>query len=340
MRQFTLYLVFLLVLITISWVILPTHYESEYPKLFWPELDEKIKHTYQGGINRLEPELVLLGDSTLVRGVDDIQLGRLLERPVYEIGYRGSASALWYLITKNNIVSSLHKPDYLVIFFRGTMLTTPDFRVSGEYFDFIDDYADQNDTVLVQLAYLNQVNWFQLYSQKHIPLYGEGIEIQDTFSRYAKYPVFYRYLIFDKEVVDEAIISVFDTKKLARHSADAEISAAESFLYLDKNLYFDDQVHQSFLPEIIRLCQDAGIQLILVQMKSQYIPRTIEAQSLFSAYLESLKKYLDENHVPLIDFSEDDRITEDLFLDVVHLTEEGKGVFTPLLADEIATIIE
>jgi lysophospholipase L1-like esterase len=100
-------------------------------------------------------------------------------------------------------------------------------------------------------------------------------------------------------------------------------------------LDFELQLPRSFLPEIVRLCKENGIQLILVRMKTLNFPVVETEPRALSEYISDLRAYLDQNDVVLLDFSHDVRLTSAHFLDAVHMNAEGRAVFTPMLADAL-----
>jgi hypothetical protein len=340
MRQFKQYLITLTILFIISWLILPSTFGVVYPKMLGPILDERVRTHYQSGIVREESEIVLLGDSVVQVGIDADVLSQLMDKKIYKIGFGGSASAVWYLIVKNNLVTSPHKPKYLILFFRDTMLTTPDYRVSGEYFTFVDELADQNDELLIQLAYHNQMSWFERELARYVPLLGERTELRSSIENLAKYTLAESLYGYNSDHIDQALKTVFHTENLDQESLNVALSFAEDFLYIDRNLDFDKQIYHSFLPEIIRLCKDAGIHLIFVKVKSLYYPSSEQSPPALITYHEALGNYLAENHITLIDFSNDARVSPEWYVDIIHMSAEGKTVFTPLLAEELLDYIE
>lgn len=340
MRPFKQYLIILTILLILSWFILPVTLGVVYPKQLGPVLDERVRTHFKMEIIREEPEIILLGDSALQVGVDADALSQLLDKKIYKIGYGGSASAVWYLIAKSNLVTSPHKPKYLVIFFRDTMLTTPDFRVSGEYFTFIDELADQNDELLIRLAYHNQMSWLERELTKTFPLFGERTELHSSIVNAAKYTLAENLYRYNPDHIDKSLETVFHTKNLNQEAMNAALSFAEDFLYLHKNLNFDKNVYHSFLPEIIRLCKQAGIQLILVKVKMYYYNSQDQSPPALIKYHKDLGNYLAEKNIPLIDFSYDPRVPQEWFVDIIHMSPEGKTGFTQLLAEVLPDYME
>ena len=155
MRSFLQFVFFFIIIAILGSLAISIRYETAYPKSIGPKLDRRVRTTHSEGISAHQPKIVLMGDSTLKLAVDFEQLASSLSAKTYGIAIPGSSSALWYLIIKNNIAAANFKPDYLVIFFRELMLTTPEYRVDGNYFTTIDEFASPEDEQLIQFSYLN-----------------------------------------------------------------------------------------------------------------------------------------------------------------------------------------
>jgi hypothetical protein len=99
---------------------------------------------------------------------------------------------------------------------------------------------------------------------------------------------------------------------------------------------FEKQVGDSFLPFTIQLAQEHNINLIFVRTRILGVgPLALED------YTEALDAYLSEqDHVFLISFTHDPRITKEFFIDGLHLNEHGKLEFTKILAGEFKKVLE
>jgi hypothetical protein len=338
MRKLLSTLFFLSISILISWLVLPSHYDVHYPHPLGPTLSAEIRHNFQEDIVANQDEVILLGDSGLARSVDQNELSSIINKRVYKIGFHGSGSAVWYLIEKNNIVNASYKPEYLVIFFRASMLTTPDFRVSGNFFPPIDEYAGADDSTLIQFAYVNPMTWLERLADQNIPLYGERLKLRMQIDNYLKYHISGKLIGDDRPVVDQALEDVLINGEQV--NPNEAISNAESYLYTPHNLDFDTQLYVSFLPEIIRLCKENDIKLIFVHGRTLQYP-TLNSEPRGSiSYLNSLAEYLNSNDIPLIDFAYDVRLSPNLFSDQVHMNAAGKEFFTSLLGEKLISLIK
>ena len=110
-------------------------------------------------------------------------------------------------------------------------------------------------------------------------------------------------------------------------------------MYTDDNLDFEKQIDQSFLPEIIRLCKENNIKLILLRTKTLRFSREVPEPPALNEYIDGLRSYAHHNGIPLIDFSHSDRLPPSLFTDINHLNSDGKKVFTEMLVEAILPIL-
>jgi hypothetical protein len=338
MRKLTSSLIFFSIFVLISWFALPALFNVPYPRPLGPKLTPAIRTNFQDDIVSKKPEVVLLGDSELDLGVDEHALSLLINKRFYKIGFHGSGSALWYLIVKNNIVNAAYKPEYLVIFFRASQLTTPDYRVSGKFFSNIDDYSGLDEGTLVQLAYVNQMAWPDRLAEQYIPLYSLRLSLRDLIEKTFMYNISGRLMGDDQSAVDQAMNNALIN--VTQVNPNEAISDAESYLYTSRNLDFDQQLNLSFLPEIVSLCEQNDIKLIFVHERTLQYPTPVSEPKGAAAYLNSLAEYLDANNIPLIDSAYDVRLNPGLFVDQIHMNSTGKAFFTRLLGEELNHIIK
>jgi hypothetical protein len=320
-------------------IILPQSYGMEFPRAPGPELDKQMRRNYIDVLVEQKPEIVLIGDSTLVNGVDANLLAEQTGKSVYSIGIPGSASALWYLVLKNNIADSPYKPKYFLVVFRDTMLTAPGYRVHGSYFKLADEYAARREPEFIQLSFVNLMNPLEIMAERYFPLYVARSNLRDNIDSQIRY--FAPQLAgCDRDCVDYAMGDMFSGADLEPKVLVDAVAAAESYLYTRDQLDFDKQVKRSYLPEMIRIAKENNIQLVFVRIKVESADSRITSSTGFKGYINSLTAYLANEKAPLIDFSSEPRLTPDLFRDSIHLNEQGQMVFTQLLADELKKIIK
>ncbi len=334
MRLFLKFGLILTIILILTSVILPRTYETEFPRDPGPALDKQLRTNHLTYIEENQPQIVLLGDSTLVLGVDSNALAEQTGKSVYNIGIPGSASALWYLMLKNDIAEASYKPEYVVVVFRNTILTAPGYRVHGSYFKLVDEYATRNEPEFIQKSFINSMNPLEIAAEKHLPLYVFRSDLRsgiDANIRYFAPPLFG----CDENCIDFALGEIFSGADLEPKALVDAVGAAESLLYTDEQMNFDAQVENSYLPDMIRIAHENNIKLVFVRIK---VKSKFEDLRGHEEYLNSLSQYLKDQNAYLLDYGSDPRITDDLLRDPLHLTEEGKSVFTLLLADGLKEI--
>jgi len=339
MRPFHRYLLLLLSIIAVSWLIIPRWLGIQFPRPAGPHFDERVRKKYITLLNKNQPDIVMLGDSTLLEGVNPDLLSELTGEKVSNFSALGSASAYWYIVLKNNIVIAEHPPKTVIVVFRDTMLTAPGFRVYGGFLDNLDEFAGDHETVLLEKAYLNEMSRVDIWLDEHIPLYSAREDIRGRIDSRIRYLV-PGWLSCDRKCTDNATFNIFTSAELEPGQLQSRVTTVEQYLYTPSQLDFQRNVEKSFLPEIIRLTQEHGIQLIVVRLKPNTI-RTVRLDSqAVRQYVEDLSEYLEENNVIFLDYGRDPRIASGYYRDNLHLNSEGKVVFTQILADGLNEVLK
>ncbi len=329
MRPTFRYIILLAIVLLAVSFSLPRLFRGPYPHPPGPTLDKAVSKLYQHEIEQQHPVLVLLGDSLLTKDVDAPTLQTRLRLPTYKLDIPGSSSALWYLVEKSNIVPANPAPRYLLILFRDTILTAPAFRTTGPYFGLIDKFASPNDTLLLERAYLSQIGPVQAALESYFPPFTYRSELRESIDSGLRH-IAPRLTGCDSACADDAM-----QKTLGDIQPDifaASIIQAEQALYTPEQLDFPAQVDRSFLPEIIRLAQEHGIQLILVRAPVNVFSNPADVPPGLGTYVAGLGSYLAEKHVPMFDLSQVEGIGPSQFTDPHHMTLEGKAIFTEALA--------
>lgn len=340
MKAFTRYLLTFAVLAGLISAVLPARFEAAYPKPPGPQFDSKIKLTYQKAIDASHPPIVLLGDSTLELGVDAPGLSAALGQEVYKIGMPGSASAVWYLALKNNIIQASFKPRHIVLFFRDNLLTMPGDRVTGRYFTLVDELADHSEPLVTELAYVNQMNPLDQFADRFLPVYGYRLIIKDNLERRLRHTLPGLLAGCQSDCAENAIATIFAADQLNPEISNAAVEDAERNLRGSGDMDFNRQVSASFLPEIIRLCRENGIQLTLVRTRTLLHPTPQTEPAALKQYITDLSTYLQAQDVNYLDFAHDERLGREYFIDAVHLSETGRAVFTRILGEALLPILQ
>lgn len=334
MRFFLKFSLLLIVILIITSIILPVTYETSFPRDPGPTLDHQARTNHLKYIEENQSEIVLLGDSTLVLGVDANQLAEQTSKPVYSIGIPGSASALWYLLLKNNIADAGYKPEYVLVVFRDSILTAPGYRVHGSYFELLDEYARRNEPILIEKSFVNLMNLFEIMAEKYFPLYFLRSNIRkeiDASIRYFAPPLFE----CDNTCADYALGELFQGADMEPGALVDAVGAAESLLYTPEQLDFETLIDKSLLPDMIEIAKEKNINLVFVRIKVLSGP---QQSPELDQYLADLATYFNEQNVRYLDFGDDPQLTNELFRDPIHLNEQGKELFTQLVANRLNEI--
>ena len=339
MRKFVVFLILTLVLVLLASILIQLRYDVEYPKQLGPVFDDNVRYNYREHLDKENPEMMLLGDSTLKDSVIFDQLGKTLGIDVYGVAVPSSSTALWYLILKNNVLTAEYKPDYLVIYTRETMMTTPEYRVdSGNNFLLIDEQAGSDEPLLLERSYLQKMSVPEQTITRYLPVFGERGQVRGSIDYRLNHilPV-----LFDcgEVCVGNALQVIFsgDTDPEAMMEAQNQV---ENYLWGIDKLFFSRQLERSYLPEIERMTRENGIQLILVEMKTLKNPPSTTTALLRNAYMHDLRTYCTEKGIYYISFADDPRLPETFFSDGFHLKPEVMPMFTDMLAEELASVVE
>lgn len=333
--RFSLLLVLVLALLS---VVIPLRYGVRYPHPVGPLFNEFYKRDSLLAIATEKPQIVMVGDSVFMRGVDRKKLAAETGKTVYGIGVAGSASALWYAVIKHDLIPSPYKPEALIIVFRDTMLTTPGYRVNGSYFKQLDEYAVPDDTLIIERAYVNLMNPLEKLAEGYFPPYGSRLRLRESLDRIIRYRGNQILLNCDHDCTDTAMGMVFGAGNLEQNILGDAIGTAESYLYSAQALDFDRQLERSFLPEMVRMLRENGTQLILVRTKTMRFPDEDSEPLALKTYINKLSAYLQTNGVILVDYGQDERLKEEYFYDPLHLNEAGREVFTALIVDALRAL--
>lgn len=329
-RFFIKFTLALTVIIVFTSLILSNFYDLTLPRDPGPQLNLSVRMNYLRYLEKYHPDIVILGDSTLARGVDASLLVEQTDKSVYKISIHGSASALWYLVLKNNISISSYKPSYVIILFRDSILTVPEYRVQGSYFDLVTEYAQVNDSLFIENSFVNLMSPLEKSAESFFPLYISRYSIRKKIDHSLRY--FAPTLIgCDQSCTDIALSELFFASDLEPGALADAVGSAEELLYTDEQLDFDAQVDSSYLPEMIRIAKENNIELIFVRIKVE----TSYLGPELTQYLNSLETYFAENDVTYLDFGNDNRLSHEFFMDGIHLNEQGMNLFTELLAKEL-----
>ena len=333
--RFLAALIFSLLLINI-WIVYTGR--AQFPEQLGPRFDAQIDMALRDDINAVQPRILLLGDSMAEENVDINILSNALGQDVYRVSAPGSSSALWYLAIKNNIAAAERPPQFLIILFRDSMLTTPEYRVGGSFNGVLDKLADQNEETLLQRAFLNHMNPLERFARQYLPIYNAGSQFRESVEfAHRVFPP--RFLLHcNRRCVDSAFLNIFSFRTIAPPAANDPIAQEEAILYSARSLNFAAQVDDSFLPEIIRICRERDIQLIFVRGKTISFVDLPKPRGL-DDYILDLQNYLTTNGASFADLEPDARLGTADYIDRFHVQPEARGMYTQMLIETLIPLL-
>jgi len=340
MRFFLRYFLLLLAVLIALTIYLPRALGTPYPGQAGPTFDNAVRNRYTNILEENKTKVALIGDSVLEQSVDAQALSEALNTPSYAIAVPGSSAPFWYLILKNIILEADPRPVYVILLYRDTILTLPDFHVKGGYVKELDQFATAHEDFLIQRAYLNFMNPLEKWALTWFPLYSSRERITDFSNYYARNMLPALFLPCKGDCLDRAHAIIFHIDNVVPEIQEAALVGDEEFLFTARAMDFKGEVDESFLPEIIRLARENGIRLILVHERTFLFPSAAAEPKALREYKQELAEYLNAQDVTVIDFSYDSRLPKEYFADVVHMNETGKAVFTQLLAEALLPLMQ
>jgi hypothetical protein len=337
MRNLILYLSLILAALLVLNVILPQWLPIRYPRALGPVFSADVRMSYQTQIQKEKPEVILLGNSVINSGIDLQLFERIINRKTVKFSNPGTASAYWYLLMKSNIVTSNPPPGYLLIFFLDNLLTSPELGVTGAYQVMIDEVAGENEEVLLQKAYLNQINPVESYLDSHLPVFGERDTLKEKIDNRLKYSLPFAVENCDKTCLDAALDQTFTQLNMIQDNF------AQTTVNVDpwsgRAWDFDTLVDKSFIPDMIQLANEKGIQLIFIREKNAKVMNLSDESADMRRYFQEMAAYLSKHGIYFFDFAHESALTLDMFRDGMHLGPAGQQIFTRLVAERFSALI-
>jgi hypothetical protein len=176
-------------------------------------------------------------------------------------------------------------------------------------------------------------------AEAYVPLYGLRWRIRQSIDYYIRYSLGKVLLDCNSTCVDHAMEVVFEASNLDLTLLSDALAASDEYFYTEEALNFDDQIGKSFLPEVIRLCKENDIQLILIRMPILRFEEPGTQPAGLNDYIQNLANYLEANGISFFDFDQKE-FTSEYFSDSLHLNEQGKVVFTQKLVESLKTVIK
>lgn len=318
---------------------LPGWLDVGYPTTLGPAFSEDVRYSYKFEIQKEKPEVILLGNSVINSGIDLQLFEQLVGLRSLKFSFPGTASAYWYLLMKSNITAANPPPRYLLIFFLDNLLTAPELGVNGPaYQALIDELAGENETILLQKAYWSQIHPVERWLDSRLPLFGERETLKEKIDNRLKYTLPFQVQRCDKTCLDDALDKTFTQLNMIQDNFAQSDEKADCWSGRDWD--FNTLVENSFLPDMIALAREKGIQLVFVREKNAKVMNLADESADMRLYFQQMKDYLSAREVLYLDYAHEPSLTLDMFRDSMHLSETGQQVFTRLVAEGFTSIIK
>ena len=275
-------------------------------------------------VAELRPELVLLGDSMVGEGVDDAALGRRTGVSALNVQIGGAASAWCYLALKNLILPA-SPPRLVAVFYRDHFLTEPRFRTDGPYRAPLAALSRAEEPLLERLA-LDPVDPAIAILRGGLPLYQRREDLRSGVHGALIDGVGAALFDLERGAAAASFTRTFaeaalDPHRLTSRQLDAERVADE--------LDFGRDVEGSFLPEMVRLARERGVQLVFVRVKRRRDLEPGREPNGLPRYQRELSGWLAQRGVPVVDFTHEGRLRAEHYAAGDHLSRGEDAASSP-----------
>jgi hypothetical protein len=287
-------------------------------------------------LQRLDPGVVVIGDSMAGTRIDERRLGQLAGRPVAPLLQPGSGPAFWYLALKNWVIASGITPRVVFIFFRDTNLTDVMFRLDEQYrwsLDLVasDDEAELDAVIAARargpfhrlhggIASIYQADRVRERVEPALTAWPAGVMIPSRRRRTA-----------------------FMSELNARFSLDhlRPMEAADIQAVEDRSADFARHVGRSVLPLMLRDARRAGLTLCLVRVQRRPIDRRPPAQSAaLQQYVGELRAYVESAGAVFRDDTGDPALTLDMYEDGDHVARHARAFYTEVFFRRLRPLLQ
>lgn len=322
-----MFLLFVLLLLILPFLIKPNSMLTKEPDRLL--LIKKLE--------QIQPDYIFIGNSMLRTRIDINHFNKITGSNCYKIQHNGVMSAFWYLIIKNVVSVSRINPKCVFILFRDTHLTQPTYRVDGEYKLLIDKYRSSDESVLDNIISRNKgtkdklktliSNHFYPFLSQHNRTNRK--KISNIATRLTNFVSRGSPQKFTKFHVN----NIFEIENFRPVATDGEnVGDYKS------NHNFEEMSDTSFLPHLIDIANKNSIKLTFVRVQRRPNSQAGPSQDLdLKQYINELKIYLENSGCGYYDFTDDPRITLELYGAGDHIIKEYKKKYTKIFVDTIIT---
>jgi len=307
----------------------PNLQPSYLPALSGPRERQPFDAGRIADLARMNPGLVVIGDSMAGSRIDPALLDQLTGERTAPLLYAGSGPAWWYLALKNWVVASGIRPRAVVVFFRDTNLTNVLFRIDATW--SLDTAAREREDDLNAAVARRRGSPFYRVRDAFERLYQAEPARRWVEPAVTEWPA--RALVpyrRPRAAFLERLNERFGLSHLRPMDA-ADMQATE-----DREADFDAFVDKSGLPLMLREARQAGLTLVLVRVQRRPAGGQPPYQSpALRRYVAKLAAYVESNGGVFMDDTGDPAQTLDLYEDGDHLSREGRRRYTERFAPRL-----
>lgn len=305
----------------------PLNLQPSYlPALYGPRERNSFDADRLGALARMNPGLVVIGDSMAGTRIDPALLAQRSGHVTAPLLWAGSGPAWWYLALKNWVIPSGIRPRAVVVFFRDTNLTNVLFRIDATW--ALDTAArDREDDLNTAVARRRGTALYRVRDAFDAVYQAERARrwVEPLVSEWPARALF-RYRK-PRTAFLEHLNERFGLSHLRPMDA-ADMQATE-----DREADFDAFVDKSGLPLMLRDARAAGLTLVLVRVQRRPVDGRPPYQSpALQRYVAKLHAYVEANGGVFMDDTGDPAQTLDLYEDGDHLSRDGRRRYTEMFA--------
>ncbi len=317
----------LIIILVLSYLILPKSYHH-----YFLNRDPSIDKRFENAIEEKNLDLVFVGNSILKKDVDFELLNSLMDITVLDASVNATTAPDWYLLLKNNIVTSSRRPLTVVIFFTDDRLTSVSSMRGEENEKRVSKFAGANESVFDSLVY--DISPLERFILKTVTPFAYQSNLRDLMESPFQYGLPKLVYHWDPETLANAVETTFVNDNMDPELLEIARQKSEVFGDADLQNTFADLVEESFLPELIRVANENDVELIFARlMTRQYLDPSSQPLELVK-YIQDLEEYLRESDIVFIDFTgKTPQLAPEDFRDNDHLNDLGPPIFTPIVVE-------
>lgn len=291
-------------------------------------------------ISKEKPACVLIGDSMLETRIDAKTLDRVSGEHCFVLAQPGSSSATWYLMMKNLVAVQKAPPRAVIILFRNRQLTLPTHRTGGDYRKSMETYMRDEEPLLETLAKeeVKPGEPLQRAVQTIYPMERRRDQAQRKVQAVALDLIASSR---EYEEIHNAAKVLFGPKNLRGGvTVDEQKEGGLESLDADDHV-FEERVGSSFLPEILKLAREKGIQMVFFAVKRRPgSSKLAEESPTAPEYFRALRAYLEKEGAQLYDETRDKDVTLDFYGSGDHVASKMMPRYTEMFWQKVGKLVK